>query len=299
MSFRGLFFTHILWVHFRKKLNQYFYFYQSWFSQNILCKECVHFCHLWIYAISPHSFCCCNSVAAQFYFWQRGIISSVIWMSDWLIIAYPLCARLLYFFSQVWESKVQQQLRAYSHKQRKWKDFSLTASSGALRLQKCGEPAKGSSHKVLRQPICEEPAKWIEWWEDTRAKVQYSSCSCLRQTPLHLHPAPLPPPPPPPQLAPFKSEVTVSERSVLFKDELQLLLLLFVSPSLPVFLHPPPLSPVLFDFLRGFFVGVTPLNGTMQPSVKLKLLVSLELLKRGFYTCMHSYTLPYAIDIAN
>lgn len=132
-----------------------------------------------------------------------------------------------------------------------------------------------------------------------------SSCSCLRQTPFHLHLTPLPPPPPPPQLVPFKREVTVSERSALLKDELQLLLLLlFVSPSLSVFLHPPPPSPVgvfftLFDFLRGFFVGVTPLNRTMQPSVKLKLLVSLELLKRGFYTCMHSYTLPYAIDIAN
>ena len=75
-----------------------------------------------------------------------------------------------------------------------------------------------------------------------------------------------------------------------------------LSPSLPAlsFSIPPPLSPrSFFDFLRGFFVGVTPLNGTMQPSVKLKLLVSLELLKRGFYTCMHSYTLPYAIDIAN
>lgn len=46
-------------------------------------------------------------------------------------------------------------------------------------------------------------------------------------------------------------------------------------------------------------MGVTSLNGTMQPSVKLKLLVSLELLNRGFYTCMHSYTLAYAIDIAN
>jgi len=77
----------------------------------------------------------------------------------------------------------------------------------------------------------------------------------------------------------------------------------------------PPLSPspstpsfgvffARFDFLRGSFffsssVGVTPLNGTMQPSVKLKLLVSLELLKRGFCTCMHSYTLPYAMYIAN
>lgn len=144
--------------------------------------------------------------------------------------------------------------------------------------------------------------KGIEGWEDTRAKGLCSSCSCLVQTPPHLHPSPLPPPPPPPQLAPFKSKVTVSERSALFEDELQLLLLLlFVSPSLSlsVFLHPPPPSPFLFDFLRGFFVGVTPLNGTMQPSVKLKLLVSLELLKRGFYTCMHSYTLPYAIDIAN
>lgn len=122
--------------------------------------------------------------------------------------------------------------------------------------------------------------------------------------PFTFIPARLPPPPPPPQLAPFKREVTVSERSSLFEDEPQLLLLLFVSPSLSVFLHPPPPSPVgvffaLFDFLRGFFVGVTPLNRTMQPSVKLKLLVSLELLKRGFYTCMHSYTLPYAIDIAN
>lgn len=146
----------------------------------------------------------------------------------------------------------------------------------------------------------------IEGWEGTRAKVLCSSCSYLGQTPLHLHSAPLPPLLPPPQLAPLKIEVTVSERSALFKDELQLLLL-FVSPSLPlsrsVFLHPPPPSPgvffVLFDFLWGFFVGVTRLNGTMQSSVKLKLLVSLELLKRGFYTCMHSYTLPYAIDIAN
>lgn len=136
--------------------------------------------------------------------------------------------------------------------------------------------------------------KATERREDTRAKVLCSSCSCLGQTPLRLHPAPLPPPPPPPQLAPSKREITVSEKSALFKDELQLLLLLlFVSAALSVFLHPPPPSPVLFDFLRGFFVGVTPLNGTMQPSVKLKLLVSLELLKRGFYTCMHSYTLPY------
>lgn len=114
---------------------------------------------------------------------------------------------------------------------------------------------------------------------------------------LFLHP------PPPPQLAPFKREVTVSERSALFKDELQLLLLLFVSPFFSVFHHPLLRRPLVCfsfsDFLRGFFVVVTPLNGTMQPSVKLKLLVSLELLKRGFYTCMLSYTLPYTIDIAN
>lgn len=126
------------------------------------------------------------------------------------------------------------------------------------------------------------------------AKARRSSCSCLGQTPLLLHPTPLPPPPPPPQLARFKREITVREKSALFKDEPQLLLLLlFVSAAPSVFLQPPFPSPALFDFLRGFFVGVTPLNGTMQPSVKLKLLVSLELLKRGFYTCMHSYTLPY------
>lgn len=102
--------------------------------------------------------------------------------------------------------------------------------------------------------------------------------------------------PPPPQLAPFKREVTVSERSALFQDELQLLLLLFVSPSLPLSLSfsiPLLCDPlVCFSFFlifsEAFFVGVTPLNRTMQPSVKLKLLVSLELLKRGFYTCMHS-----------
>lgn len=131
-----------------------------------------------------------------------------------------------------------------------------------------------------------------EGWEDTRAKAAAWDRLPFTFIPLLALP----------QLIPFKSEVTVSERSALFKEELQLLLLLlFVFPSL--FLHPPP-RPVgvffaHFDFLRGFFVGVTPLNGTMQPSVKLKLLVSLELLKRGFYTCMHSYTLPYTIDIAN
>lgn len=124
------------------------------------------------------------------------------------------------------------------------------------------------------------------------------NCSLLAaawgQTPLHLHPAA---PPPPPQLAPFKREVTVSERSALFQDEPQLLLLLFVSLSLSLFLclSPSPSSVTHWCVLRSFwfsqrlfFVGVTPLNGTMQPSVKLKLLVSLELLKRGFYTCMHS-----------
>lgn len=141
----------------------------------------------------------------------------------------------------------------------------------------------------------------IRHWKTWKPPKRSFLCSCLGQTPLHLRTAP----PPPPQLAPFRREVTVCERSALFEDEPQLLLLLlFVSPSLPslpLCLSPSPSSVARFFliFSEAFFVGVTLLNGTMQPSVKLKLLVSLELLKRGFYTCMHSYTLPYAIDIAN
>lgn len=183
-------------------------------------------------------------------------------MNVWLTSSSPPCARLL--FTPSAESKVQQ--RAVS------------------------------SRKTCLL------AKW--WWSDTQKSEEPTreafKCSCLGQTPLHLHSAP----PPPPQLAPFRREVTVSERSALFEDEPQLLLLLFVSPSLPslpLCLSPSPSSVAHFFliFSGAFFVGVTLLNGTMQPSVKLKLLVSLELLKRGFYTCMHSYTLPYAIDIAN
>lgn len=127
------------------------------------------------------------------------------------------------------------------------------------------------------------------------------SSSCWRQTPFTFISRPSPPPPPsPPQLAPFRGEVTVGERWPLFQDELRLLLLLFVSPSLFLSLLPPSSSSEThgcvfssFSFSQRVFsflgvVGVTPVNGTMQPSVKLKLLVSLELLKRGFYTCMHS-----------
>lgn len=141
----------------------------------------------------------------------------------------------------------------------------------------------------------------MEWREDTRTKVLCSSCSWLGLTPLHLHPAPLPPTPPPAQLASFKWEITVSEDLHCSRMSFSccycccLSLPLSLSFSVPL-LH----RPFFLIFLRGFFFeGVTPLNGTMQPSVKLKLLVSLELLKRGFYTCMHSYTLPYAIDIVN
>lgn len=91
----------------------------------------------------------------------------------------------------------------------------------------------------------------------------------------------------------------------MYKDEPRLLLLFVYGRSPCVLLHPPPLSPIgvfspFLIFSEAFFcVRATSLNGTMQSSVKLKLLVSLELLKRGFYTCMHSYTLQYAIDIVN
>lgn len=98
--------------------------------------------------------------------------------------------------------------------------------------------------------------------DEKRAKVLHASCSCSAETPLHLYPAPLPPPAPPPQLAPFRSEVTVSERSALFVDELQLLLLLFVSPVFSVAHHPLLRRPLVCfsfsDFLRGFFCGGNP-----------------------------------------
>lgn len=110
-------------------------------------------------------------------------------------------------------------------------------------------------------------------------------------------------PSPPPQLAP-SGPVTVGERRALCTGMsraccccLSLLRPMRPSPSPFAVTHWCVFT--LFDFLRSFFVRATSLNGTKQSSVKLKLLVSLELLKRGFYTCMHSYTLPYAIDIVN
>lgn len=132
----------------------------------------------------------------------------------------------------------------------------------------------------------------MKGWEDASAnKLRLISYSCLRQTPLHLHSPP--PPLPPPQLAPFKRRSDGWWRSALCKDELQLLLLLFVclclSPSPSSVTHWCVFHSVFCIFSEApFFVGVTPLNGTMQPSVKLKLLVSLQLFKRGFYTCMLS-----------
>lgn len=170
-----------------------------------------YLCHLllWNYKVLQNeicatilrSFCFCNShYLTWFYFWQWVRILCECAIDWWLRI--PLVLICYYFFSGVRiKGATTSSLPSFTEKKR----FQFAS-------------------------------KWwgIEGWEDTRDKVLCSSCSCLGQTPLHIHLAPLPPPPPPPQLAPFKREVTVSERSVLFKDELQLLLLLlFVSPSLP------------------------------------------------------------------
>lgn len=74
----------------------------------------------------------------------------------------------------------------------------------------------------------------------------------------NLHFATLPPLNPPPQLAPLRKE-QVRTTSTLCKDELHLLLLLFVSAALSVFLHPPSaFTRNFFYFLRGFFCEGNP-----------------------------------------
>lgn len=134
----------------------------------------------------------------------------------------------------------------------------------------------------VRTPCVTEP------WEDP------SSCTFLASLP----------PLSTSSISSFRTSNGRWEEGFVYRDEPALVVVcLWCAPC--VLLHPPSLSPIgvfsLFLIFSEafFFVRATSLNGTMQPSVKLKLLVSLESLKRRFYTCMHSRTLPYAIDIVN
>lgn len=87
-------------------------------------------------------------------------------------------------------------------------------------------------------------------------------------------------------------------QSLLFRDAPLLLFVSLFQQSPP---HFPQRSPVcvllcLFWVFQERFLSATPLNGTMQPSVKLKLLVTLEFLKEDFtHACM--YTQSHTVQI--
>lgn len=106
-------------------------------------------------------------------------------------------------------------------------------------------------------------SRWLQCashpWDGPRHSRRYKHWAALaaaRDKPSFCYSSPLNPPP---QLAPLRKE-QVRTTSTLCKDELHLLLLLlFVSAALSVFLHPPSaFTRYFFDFLRGFFCEGNP-----------------------------------------